>query len=221
MSATRSPDRFRDFYGREDGFDSSNRLDDALEARLLEWENLYSHPNFVTTYADIQLPMDLSQSEKYLLAAQWLKDGLAGRKIDFPQSSLELWCFKFARSRATLTAFSIACFVHLTLPFLYPQLCPYEMATSGATVDFKARLFDDYPTVETLMAMEFLICIVYAIELASRLVVNNLENIKAKRLRYDMKDKWTTVRLVCVSAIFLELVAAFSHAFRKLFFCSY
>jgi succinate dehydrogenase/fumarate reductase cytochrome b subunit len=170
----------------------------------------------VTTYSDFQLPSDLSQSEKYLLAAQWLKDGLSGRKIDFPQSSFELRCFKFARSRSTLAVFSIACFIHLTLPFLYPQMCPYEMATSGVLVDFRSRLFDNYPTVETLMAIEFLICIVYAIELGSRLLVNNLENIKAKRFRYDPKNNWITVRLVCVSAVFVELIYAFVEpSYRK------
>jgi hypothetical protein len=198
--------------------DASNRLDDVLEARLMEWENLYSHPNFLTTYSDIQLPSDLSQTEKYLLAAQWLQDALSGRKIDFPQNSFELRCFKFARSKVTLAIFSIACFIHLSLPFLYPQMCPYEMATSGVAVDFKARLFDSYPTVQALMVIELVVCFVYFIELASRLLVNNLETIKARRLRYDSKDNWTTVRLVCVCAIFVELLVAFNKSYCKYIF---
>jgi hypothetical protein len=189
-------------------------IDSSLEAKRTEWENLYLHPNFETNYQDA-IPEDLTQQEKYELAANWYRDGLSGRKIDFPQSSFELTCMKVARSRRMLLLFSFACALHISLPFLNPPYCPWRDYINNEDLAGRDKLYSNYPNYSTLLSFEFLITLVYFAELAARLLVNNMENIKARKLSFDIKDKWTIFRLVCVCVIFIEVLLAIGNASRK------
>ena len=201
-----------------DGADKSKPvryLDPSLEALQTEWENLYLFPSFTTTYAPISRPDNLPTEMVYELAGQWYLDALSGRKIDFPQTEFELKCFKVARSRLTLTVFSAACIIHMIVPFLQPKECPWALYESGDVQDPEASAYEDFPSHETLLVIELLMCLVYFAELGARLLVNNVINLQGGLRKIDLKDKWTFLRLCCVIAIFIDVLCNLGQLTRK------
>lgn len=182
-----------------------NPVSNVLEAKKMEWENLYLHPEFETLYKRV-LPDDLTDSEKSLLASLWYCDAISGRRIDFAQSTFELRCLTFTRSRRNLIFFSLACATHISLPFLKAPYCPWSNYINNVNQSHDDQLYPHYPTRDTLISIEFFILIIYFAELTARLFVNNLHNFQAKNYRIDLKDKWTTFRLICVFAIFLDVL---------------
>ncbi len=189
-------------------------IDPSLMAKQVEWEHLYLHPNFTTEYEEVEPPHHLSEIDKSILAAQWYKDALSGRKIEFPQSTFELKCLKIARSRVTLTVFSLTCFVHMCIPFFYYPHCSYDLYSNGELPDPDSRLHKDFPRYQTLQLIELLLTFVYMFELSAILAVNNFEKLREKRFRdLELKDNWVLFRTVCVLAIFFDCLFGLSGAY--------
>ena len=167
----------------------------ALRSRQTEWSELL-HYDDITVF---DMPNNNIQDVKMRceLAALYYKDAVNGRHVEFPQSYLEIQCYRISVSSRFLVFYGIVTFLNLILPFFTRPYCAWT--SRGYREDPEYYESSDpslYLDNNTVFYIKIGCLLVYYFEASIRFITGfSVRHIKG----YAGGDKWLRFRVfVCV-----------------------
>ena len=133
---------------------------------------------------------------------------MLGWKIDYPNTSLELKCYRMSKSRAFLGFYTVICFMHICAPFFEIPICPWTEATHHRRIPLSDTSGGKYLSGLTVNLFSLCCVLVYFVEIALRLFVNHTRS-SSRHLPF-YKDTWTLFRLLASCLLLLDLLVFFA-----------
>lgn len=178
-------------------------VDPALKVKQNEWVNLLYAEELACSPPPVCELAD--GNDRAMVASRLYEDAVAGRKVDFPQTRFQIYCYTLTRSKRFLFFYSLVCFFQAILPFFTEPSCPWNEISRGLTY---AEYYQsgNHLSHGAMNVLDLLCTLVYCVEVFARLSVNFHLNDIRSRLLYDA---WATVRLVCVALLLVDVLVGF------------
>lgn len=178
-------------------------VDPALKVKQNEWVNLLYAEELACSPPPVCELADID--DRAMVASRLYEDAVAGRKVDFPQTRFQIYCYTLTRSKRFLLLYTLVCFFQAILPFFTEPSCPWNEINRGLSYDeyYKSGAYLSHGVMNVL---DLMCVLVYCVEVFARLSVNFHLNDIRSRLRYDA---WASVRLVCVVLLLIDVLVGF------------
>lgn len=184
----------------------------VLKKKQSEWEDLLHVTELEVPEPE---PCALTGSDRIALAALWFQDARKGRRIYYPQDNFGLICYKISLSGYTLSLYTCAILLHMSIPFLTRPNCPWD-TRNDTDVHFRSNKHHSgmFIPMETATIIGFICILIYYLEVIIRWNINFLGS------KTILEDPWVLFRFITAILLTLGTIQKFKDPHAVTFFIS-
>ena len=174
----------------------------ALQSKQTEWSELLQ-------YDEIEV-FDMPENNirdiplRCRVAALYYSDAVHGRNVEFPQSPLEITCYRISRSHRFLNLYGLVTLLDMILPFLTRPFCAWTSGQDyGEDVDhYDSSDESNYLSRKSIINIKILCLVFYWFEV----VVRYFPGHSVRRAMGHSTDKWLLFRVFVCCVLTVEYI---------------